>query len=77
MFWKEARVLDNSYFPCSIKKMGSTLFQNQNLENYEILYEVEYIGSFWVITPKEKHVGQETDFKARLVAGIFEEMEKP
>ena len=45
----------------------------QNLEDYETFEEVqdrgqESIGSRWVITMKEKHDGQKTQYKARLVA---------
>ena len=35
------------------------------------------IGSSWVITRKEKHDGQKTAFKARLMAQGFQERLKP
>ena len=35
------------------------------------------IGSHWVITKKEKHDGQKTVYKARLVARGFQERMKP
>ena len=35
------------------------------------------IGSRWVITKKESHDGQKTDYKARIVARGFQEEEKP
>ena len=37
----------------------------------------ETIGSYWVITQKEKHDGQQTEYKARLVAWGFQETVKP
>ena len=48
----------------------------QNLkedEKFELVDNVgqEYIGSLWVITQMEKHDGQKTQFKARLVAWGF------
>ena len=55
----------------------------KNLEYYvtfECLMEdigQECIGSCWVITQKEKHDGQKTQVKARLVARGFQEVEKP
>ena len=53
----------------------------QNLEDYETFELVEdigqeCIGSRCVITQKEKHDGQMTQFKARLVAQIFQEKYK-
>ena len=35
------------------------------------------VGSRWVITKKEKHDGQKTDYKARIVAKGFTEEIKP
>jgi hypothetical protein len=35
------------------------------------------VGSHWVITKKEKHDGQKTDYKGRIVAKGFQETEKP
>ena len=54
----------------------------ENLKDYETFYEVEdtgqeRVGSRWVITRKEKHDGQKTQFKARLVAKGFHEKNKP
>ena len=45
----------------------------ENLINYSTFEEVqdegqETIGSRWVVTQKEKHDGQKTEYKARLVA---------
>ena len=37
----------------------------------------EPIGSYSVITRKEKYDGQKTEFKVRLVARGFQEIEKP
>ena len=37
----------------------------------------ECIGSRWVIMQKEKHDGQKTQFKARLVAWGYQERDKP
>ena len=54
----------------------------ENLRAYETFEEVEdegrkTIGSRWVITKKEKHDGQKTLYKARLVARGFQEENKP
>ena len=48
-------------------------------ETYEIVEDVdqERISMRWVITTKEKHDGQKTACKARLVARGFQEAEKP
>ena len=53
----------------------------QNLRNYEVFEEVQYvgqetIGTRWVITMKEDHDGQKTKYKARLVAQGYKELEK-
>ena len=50
----------------------------QNLEDYEVFQEIvddgpESIGSHWVITQKEKHEGQKTEYKASFVARGFQE----
>ena len=50
----------------------------QNLQDYESFEEVtdygqETIRSRWVITRKEKHDGQKTKFKARLMTQGFQE----
>ena len=49
-----------------------------NLTDYDTFEEVEdtgqeKIGSRWVITEKEKHDGQKSQIKARLVARGFQE----
>ena len=54
----------------------------QNLKDYETFEEIldegqDRVGSRWVITRKEKHDGQKTQFKARLVAKGFHEKLKP
>ena len=54
----------------------------KNLTNYDTFEEVndigqQRIGSRWVVTKKEKHDGQKTDYKARLVARGFQEEYKP
>ena len=48
----------------------------KNLEDYEVFVEIvdegqETIGSCWVITQKEKHNGQKTEYKVRLVTHGF------
>ena len=44
----------------------------------EVKYEgQEIVGSRWVITKKEKADGQKQNFKGRLVAKGFQEMEAP
>ena len=53
-----------------------------NLEDYETFKLMEdvfhiCIGSYLVITGKEKHDGQKTEFKVRFVARGFQEIEKP
>ena len=53
----------------------------KNLEDYETFELVEdigqeTIGSRWVITKKEKHDGQKTEYKAWLVARGFQEANK-
>ena len=54
----------------------------KNLTDYDTFEEVkdngqQRISSRWVITKKEKHDGQKTDYKARLVARGFQEECKP
>ena len=54
----------------------------ENLEKYGVFEEVKYegqetVGSRWVITKKEKADGQKQNFKGRLVAKGFQEMEAP
>ena len=54
----------------------------KSLEDYETFelgedIALETIGSYWVVTKKEKHDGQKTQYKARLVARGFQEIEKP
>merc|ERR1712243_245599 len=54
----------------------------ENLRTYETFEEVkdegqETIGSRWIITEKQKHDGQKTDYKARLVAKGFQELDQP
>ena len=54
----------------------------ENLNDYDTYDEVKdegqsTIGSRWVITRKQKHDGQKTEFKARLVARGFQELDKP
>merc|ERR1712089_84979 len=54
----------------------------ENLKHYETFEEVvdegqETIGSRWVITEKQKHDGQKQDYKARLVAQGFKEIDQP
>ena len=54
----------------------------ENLMDYSTFEEVEddgqeTIGSRWVVTQKEKHDGQKTEYKARLVARGFQERLKP
>ena len=54
----------------------------ENLLHFDTFEEVEdvgqeKIGSRWVITKKEKHDGQKTDYKGRIVAKGFHEKEKP
>ena len=54
----------------------------ENLLKYDTYEEVkdegqDRISSRWVITKKEKHDGQKTDYKARLVARGFQEIDKP
>ena len=53
----------------------------ENLKKYEVFEKVkdegqQSIGTRWVITQKENHDGQKTQFKARLVARGFQEVEK-
>ena len=53
-----------------------------HLEDYEMFQLVEAvgqecIGGRWVITQKEKHDGQKTQFKARPIACGFQEKDKP
>ena len=50
----------------------------KNLEDYDTFEDAfdeaqEKVGSRWVITRKEKHDGQKTQFKAKLVAKGFHE----
>ena len=54
----------------------------RNLKDYDTFAEVQYegqerIGSWWVVTEKEKHDGQKQKTKARLVARRFQETLKP
>ena len=54
----------------------------KNLEDYETFELVEdvgqnTIGSYWVVTKKEKHDGQKTQYKVGLVARGFQEIKKP
>ena len=35
------------------------------------------IGSYWIVTEKEKHDGHKTEYKAHLVARGFQEADKP
>ena len=54
----------------------------RNLKDYDTFEEVkdegqETIGSWWVVTEKEKHDGQKQACKARLVARGFQESLKP
>ena len=54
----------------------------ENLRDFDTFDEVvdegqKKIGSRWVITKKESHDGQKTDYKARIVARGFQEEEKP
>ena len=54
----------------------------ENLTDYNTFEEVkdngqQRISSRWVITKKEKHDGQKTEYKARLVARGFQEECKP
>ena len=54
----------------------------ENLEKYGVFEEVKYegqetVGSRWVITKKEKADGQKQNFKERLVAKGFQEIEAP
>ena len=61
---------------------GTKAKEIHNLEYYKTFEAVkdvgqEHIGNHWVITHKEKHDGQKTDFKVRFVARGFQETEKP
>jgi hypothetical protein len=54
----------------------------ENLENFDTFEEVKdtgqiKIGRRWVVTGKEKHNRQKTQFKARLVAKCYQEVIKP
>merc|ERR1711954_505073 len=54
----------------------------ENLKTYETFEEIldegqTTIGSKWVITEKQKHDGQKQDYKARLVAQGFKEIDQP
>ena len=54
----------------------------ENLKTYETFEEIldegqTTIGSRWVITEKQKHDGQKQDYKARLVAQGFKEIDQP
>merc|ERR1712089_60158 len=54
----------------------------ENLKHYKTFEEVidegqKTIGSRWVITEKQKHDGQKQDYKARLVAQGFKEIDQP
>ena len=54
----------------------------ENLRDFDTYEEVKdegqtKIGSRWVITKKESHDGQKTNYKARIVARGFQEEEKP
>ena len=53
----------------------------ENLKKYEVFEKVkdegqQLIGTRWVITQKENHDGQKTQFKARLAARGLQEVEK-
>ena len=53
-----------------------------NLKLYETFEEVkdegqETIGSRWVVTEKQQHDGQKQDYKSRLVAKGFQELDQP
>ena len=53
----------------------------ENLKKYKVFEKVkdegqQLIGTRWVITQKENHDGQKTQFKARLVARGLQEVEK-
>merc|ERR1711921_53755 len=54
----------------------------ENLRTYETFEEVEdegqvTIGSRWIVTEKQKHDGPKKDYKARLVAKSFQEIDQP
>merc|ERR1712120_42981 len=54
----------------------------ENLKFYETYEEVrdegqETIGSRWVVTEKQQHDGQKQDYKARLIAKGFQELDQP
>jgi hypothetical protein len=53
-----------------------------NLKLFDTFEEVgdegqQTVGSRWVITKKEKHDGQKTNYKGRIMAKGFQEVEKP
>ena len=57
--------------------LEAKLKEVMNPENYEIFKDIvddgqETISSRWVITQKEKHDGQKTEYKVRLVARGFQ-----
>merc|ERR1711867_396479 len=56
--------------------MGPEIIEAKNTE--EVLDESqETIGSRWIVTEKQKHDGQKQDYKARLVAKVFQEIDQP
>lgn len=72
--------------PVNYHKLPEVLLAKEkeynNLTEYNTFEEVkddgqQRVSSRWVITKKEKHDGQKTDYKARLVARGFQEECKP
>ena len=63
--------------------MGTDSFsrtrRHKYYETFELVEDIcqETIGSYWVITKKEKHDGQKIEYKAWLVARGFQEIDKP
>ena len=51
----------------------------EDCKTFKVIKDVgqEDIGSHWMITCKEKHDEQKTDFKVRLVERGYQEVEKP
>ena len=67
---------------CRSEVVDAKFKEVQNLKDYNTFEEVldegqDRVGSRWVVTKKEKHDGQKTQFKARLVAKGFHEKLKP
>ena len=58
------------------KKEHNTLLEYETFEEVEDSGQTR-ISSRWVVTKKEKHDGQKTNVKARLVARGFQESNKP